>query len=126
MRTTNIAKIEGAINIPKDASWNFPPVRSILGPKKVSKISNIQYINVNKLAIQATIGNKLANPSTEKKLNCFTLSMAVKNISLLDRKSTRLNSSHVSISYAVFCLKQKIRSFDLCADGRRSSSIDTR
>src|SRR5207249_11334234 len=26
---------------------------------------------------------------------------------LLDRKSTRLNSSHVSISYAVFCLKKK-------------------
>src|SRR5207249_10286058 len=25
-----------------------------------------------------------------------------------DRKSTRLNSSHVSISYAVFCLKNKI------------------
>src|SRR5690606_18012663 len=27
----------------------------------------------------------------------------------LDRKSTRLNSSHVKISYAVFCLKKKIR-----------------
>src|SRR5207249_6251950 len=27
----------------------------------------------------------------------------------LDRKSTRLNSSHVSISYAVFCLKKKIK-----------------
>src|SRR5690606_41406060 len=27
--------------------------------------------------------------------------------SSLDRKSTRLNSSHVKISYAVFCLKQK-------------------
>src|SRR5699024_11643739 len=27
--------------------------------------------------------------------------------SWLDRKSTRLNSSHVSISYAVFCLKKK-------------------
>src|SRR5699024_12548054 len=27
----------------------------------------------------------------------------------LDRKSTRLNSSHVSISYAVFCLKKKNR-----------------
>src|SRR5690348_18176701 len=26
----------------------------------------------------------------------------------LDRKSTRLNSSHPSISYAVFCLKKKI------------------
>src|SRR5690625_5324990 len=26
----------------------------------------------------------------------------------VDRKSTRLNSSHVAISYAVFCLKKKI------------------
>src|SRR3984957_21124249 len=29
---------------------------------------------------------------------------------LLDRKSTRLNSSHVKISYAVFCLKKNNRS----------------
>src|SRR5256885_5618094 len=28
-------------------------------------------------------------------------------IQLLDRKSTRLNSSHLVISYAVFCLKKK-------------------
>src|SRR5690606_42054033 len=28
---------------------------------------------------------------------------------LADRKSTRLNSSHVKISYAVFCLKKKIQ-----------------
>src|SRR5690606_40343995 len=27
----------------------------------------------------------------------------------IDRKSTRLNSSHVKISYAVFCLKKKYR-----------------
>src|ERR1035438_596370 len=27
--------------------------------------------------------------------------------SILDRKSTRLNSSHLGISYAVFCLKKK-------------------
>src|SRR5437660_6192422 len=26
---------------------------------------------------------------------------------MIDRKSTRLNSSHVAISYAVFCLKKK-------------------
>src|SRR5699024_1905684 len=30
----------------------------------------------------------------------------------LDRKSTRLNSSHVSISYAVFCLQKKARQYD--------------
>src|SRR5699024_12313429 len=29
-----------------------------------------------------------------------------------DRKSTRLNSSHVSISYAVFCLKKKNRRYE--------------
>src|SRR5688572_32296822 len=29
-----------------------------------------------------------------------------------DRKSTRLNSSHSQISYAVFCLKKKINRFD--------------
>src|SRR5690554_7349643 len=38
-----------------------------------------------------------------KKLNA----VAVKAIDRLDRKSTRLNSSHVRISYAVFCLKKK-------------------
>src|SRR5207245_9469321 len=30
-------------------------------------------------------------------------------IAVVDRKSTRLNSSHGSISYAVFCLKKKTR-----------------
>src|SRR5690625_5696011 len=29
-----------------------------------------------------------------------------------DRKSTRLNSSHVAISYAVFCLKKKTKDKD--------------
>src|SRR5438034_6862178 len=32
---------------------------------------------------------------------------AVVTVQLLDRKSTRLNSSHTVISYAVFCLKKK-------------------
>src|SRR5436309_9818406 len=31
-------------------------------------------------------------------------------LDLVDRKSTRLNSSHVKISYAVFCLKKKKKS----------------
>src|SRR3712207_7704928 len=31
----------------------------------------------------------------------------------LDRKSTRLNSSHANISYAVFCLKKKLAFFVL-------------
>src|SRR5438874_5508728 len=34
-----------------------------------------------------------------------------------DRKSTRLNSSHVEISYAVFCLKKKKNRFERHRDG---------
>src|SRR2546422_6905088 len=36
---------------------------------------------------------------------------------LLDRKSTRLNSSHGYISYAVFCLKKKKSTYYTCAHG---------
>src|SRR5690349_23503531 len=40
--------------------------------------------------------------------NVFTLYSNAFNIRrMLDRKSTRLNSSHVENSYAVFCLKKK-------------------
>src|SRR5690625_5855425 len=35
--------------------------------------------------------------------------MFIKQIQNRDRKSTRLNSSHVAISYAVFCLKKKTK-----------------
>src|SRR5690349_21929678 len=35
-----------------------------------------------------------------------------------DRKSTRLNSSHVEISYAVFCLKKKNIEMKARQDGR--------
>src|SRR2546427_3503545 len=35
------------------------------------------------------------------------VSIQMKNVTHPDRKSTRLNSSHSQISYAVFCLKKK-------------------
>src|SRR3712207_7842456 len=39
---------------------------------------------------------------------------------LEDRKSTRLNSSHANISYAVLCLKKKTKfTFSALASGRR-------
>src|SRR5690606_39960963 len=48
-----------------------------------------------------------------------------------DRKSTRLNSSHVKISYAVFCLKKKIsagigRRADKKTEGRDGNSTEVR
>src|SRR5688500_19098422 len=38
----------------------------------------------------------------------LTISIALIGTVIGDRKSTRLNSSHLVISYAVFCLKKKI------------------
>src|SRR3712207_7501252 len=42
-----------------------------------------------------------------KKPNRIVLILKTLHTPLLDRKSTRLNSSHANISYAVFCLKKK-------------------
>src|SRR3712207_7107975 len=36
------------------------------------------------------------------------IARAAEHCTVQDRKSTRLNSSHANISYAVFCLKKKI------------------
>src|SRR3712207_7212078 len=40
-------------------------------------------------------------------LRSFVRSVDARELLDLDRKSTRLNSSHANISYAVFCLKKK-------------------
>src|SRR4051794_41257749 len=42
----------------------------------------------------------------------------------LDRKSTRLNSSHPSISYAVFCLKKKKTHVMSMEEKRRSIRVE--
>src|SRR5690625_5693882 len=42
-----------------------------------------------------------------QELKSFSIESTIDTTQTLDRKSTRLNSSHVAISYAVFCLKKK-------------------
>src|SRR2546430_16557622 len=44
---------------------------------------------------------------SDVKLKSVDLTVSLESLSFLDRKSTRLNSSHSQISYAVFCLKKK-------------------
>src|SRR5690554_2041187 len=62
------------------------------------------------VAIRPMEGGVIADfDITERMLRHF-ISRAHRGIGLIrprDRKSTRLNSSHVRISYAVFCLKKK-------------------
>src|SRR3712207_8284021 len=54
------------------------------------------------LALEALINLKRIKPVGKER---FTVRDDTSNSS--DRKSTRLNSSHANISYAVFCLKKK-------------------
>src|SRR5438270_10053597 len=47
-------------------------------------------------------------PTGSQRASCGTVLAVTHHLSLKpDRKSTRLNSSHSQISYAVFCLKKK-------------------
>src|SRR5689334_24458636 len=60
-----------------------------------------------------TIWNRPGLSMRDKRIMTLTAVTAIENRDLAeiqinaDRKSTRLNSSHSSISYAVFCLKKK-------------------
>src|SRR5438067_5618872 len=48
--------------------------------------------------------------------------LCARPLAAADRKSTRLNSSHVSTSYAVFCLKKKIEGRALARSVRAEES----
>src|SRR5207244_11485573 len=72
--------------------------------------------NTMKLFVQALVGSTLSAASlaaaatvTESDMlgSPAQASAAQRTIVIEDRKSTRLNSSHQIISYAVFCLKKK-------------------
>src|SRR5258707_10015582 len=53
----------------------------------------------------------------------FRLDSLLPCLVILDRKSTRLNSSHANISYAVFCLKKK-KTLHLRASKKRTCRND--
>src|SRR5690349_24024546 len=50
------------------------------------------------------------SPASDSALTLPKIANSVRPAKVGDRKSTRLNSSHVEISYAVFCLKKKNKS----------------
>src|SRR2546422_6211683 len=55
----------------------------------------------------AVIGAALASGATYDEVVIAARSLSRRDVAPIDRKSTRLNSSHGYISYAVFCLKKK-------------------
>src|SRR5690625_6761175 len=74
------------------------PIRTVLRPKMPP---------YNKMALST---KTLAHRPIRKRRQCCQCqnfqTPEIPNAKRTDRKSTRLNSSHVAISYAVFCLKK--------------------
>src|SRR5258705_9748129 len=52
-------------------------------------------------------GARAVDPVVQALMLTDVVVEATTSVSIRDRKSTRLNSSHLGISYAVFCLKKK-------------------
>src|SRR5205814_7592793 len=85
-----------------------PPPRSTLFPYTTLFRSRLTTFRVRRFRILPPLCS-LVGHSPSQLVNCFSLGNALKSAPT-DRKSTRLNSSHLGISYAVFCLKKKKKS----------------
>src|SRR3712207_7490768 len=69
-------------------------------------------LSTRAIAAELRVGENTVKTHTRTlltKLGAHSRTQAVLEAQRLDRKSTRLNSSHANISYAVFCLKKKSR-----------------
>src|SRR5204862_3285650 len=86
------------------APHSFPTRRSsdLVRPYSMTRICD--------LVISDDQGRVLNEGMWRGSAQFFTIEFSREN-SMVDRKSTRLNSSHVEISYAVFCLKKKKTSY---------------
>src|SRR3712207_8065618 len=66
--------------------------------------SSLEELALGRIDVALTIGSELAPAPARKGI---VSELVLEDPMLVDRKSTRLNSSHANISYAVFCLKKK-------------------
>src|SRR5256885_12730804 len=91
------------------------PPRSTLFPYTTLFRSSVTRIRVPSGEYLIALSRKIKNSSCRKASSPVQASSSCKSRTmeiflardLQDRKSTRLNSSHLVISYAVFCLKKK-------------------
>src|SRR5207249_7415455 len=83
----NLGTATATITIAATNAVNTPPVLPNQGNRTINELTNLT----------------VTNTATDTDVPAQTLSYSLLAAPTKDRKSTRLNSSHVSISYAVFC-----------------------
>src|SRR5256885_6551602 len=81
---------------PRSTLFPYTPLfRSRLDPQRKTR------------AHRRLLGRDVEAAQADRAAEARCVVRAVSSLTPLDRKSTRLNSSHLVISYAVFCLKKK-------------------
>src|SRR5256885_7422070 len=79
------------------------PYTTLFRSQELSKVEDL--VVIEDMATQARV---LADGKTAVEYGpVYEMLHAISSDKPIDRKSTRLNSSHLVISYAVFCLKKK-------------------
>src|SRR5690625_5312941 len=112
----NISKSFSGNQVLKDVEFNVKPgeIHALMGENGAGKSTLVKVLTgihprdtgVIKVEGQEVI---FTNPKQAENEGLVVIHQELNIIPDLDRKSTRLNSSHVAISYAVFCLKKKTR-----------------
>src|SRR5699024_5445370 len=95
------------VDIPAEA---IDPYEAVIVQVDLNSIADREHITRHDVKARIEEFNALAgHEHIHKGMTSRDLTENVEQLQIYrsDRKSTRLNSSHVSISYAVFCLKKK-------------------
>src|SRR5688572_3167635 len=79
--------------------------RSYVGQENTARMNYRNKVNRRLVVVPAEA------PGPRTRIHYPALGLAVEHRRTEDRKSTRLNSSHSQISYAVFCLKKKKKNY---------------
>src|SRR5256885_9583940 len=87
------------------------PPRSTLFPY-TTLFRSLDQVEDDRVGDELAVVHELLGFAAERGRRLHRRPQQVARRDLGDRKSTRLNSSHLVISYAVFCLKKKNNSFN--------------
>src|SRR3712207_5516984 len=93
-----VAGVASALGVVVGGSYGLIGAASVLG-EVGDIVLDVPWLQVGAIVVVATLAGLLASVLPARR------AARTSPVAAIDRKSTRLNSSHANISYAVFCLK---------------------
>src|SRR2546427_5439455 len=97
----SIYPVSGPQSVPLQGPQNQAPSLNIIGSSQTGQFGGFSRGRARKASRSSSLSDSSATCGS------YLSGESDNELDLEDRKSTRLNSSHSQISYAVFCLKKK-------------------